>query len=278
MSTSLRPGGVINGQQIFDGAGIIAADFGSRTFYLEDGVTPAMIIDIAGDGIPGGVLFAVPVEFDSILQSVAINGFQAQDGNNLISVAANDRYLYADNGSTVALDWSDPAVATFNVPIAGDGSQLTGVAATTAITAYTVTGTATNDNAAAGEVGEYNASSIVQGSAVSLVTATPKTVTSISLTAGDWDLTAIGAITGASTGTVFDVAIGGTTNSFTGTVLGDTRCQTPTVSLTGADASLMIPSVRVSIGATTTFYLIVQETFTIGSPKAYGRLSARRTR
>lgn len=133
-------------------------------------------------------------------------------------------------------------------------------------------------NAAAGKVGEYVSASVVQGSATALTTATPKTVTSISLTAGDWDVTGIGAITGASTGTEFDVAIGTTTNSLTGTVLGDTRCQTPTVSLAGADATLMIPVVRVSISSTTTYYLIVQETFTIGSPSAYGRMSARRVR
>jgi hypothetical protein len=139
-------------------------------------------------------------------------------------------------------------------------------------------GTTAGGNATAGNVGEYVSASVVQGSATALTSATPKTVTSISLTAGDWDVTGIGSITGASTGTEFDVAIGTTTNSMTGTVLGDTRCQTPTVSLAGADATLMIPAVRVSISSTTTYYLIVQETFTIGTPAAYGRISARRVR
>lgn len=141
-----------------------------------------------------------------------------------------------------------------------------------------VGGTTTNNNAPANGIGEYVVASVIQGSAVTLTTATPKTVTSISLTAGDWDVTAIGAITGASTGTEFDVAISANNNSMTGTVLGDSRAQTPTVSLAGADATLMIPSFRVSLASTTTYYLIVQETFTLGSPKAYGRISARRVR
>lgn len=140
------------------------------------------------------------------------------------------------------------------------------------------TGTTAGGNAAAGSLGEHVSASVVQGSATALTTATPKTVTTISLTAGDWDITAIGAITGASTGTNFDVAIGTTTNSLTGTILGNSRCETPTVSLTGADASLMIPAFRVNITSTTSYYLIVQETFTIGSPAAYGRISARRIR
>lgn len=156
----------------------------------------------------------------------------------------------------------------------GDSTRAILLAGTT----FSIVGTTAGGNATAGNVGEYVAASVVQGSATALTTATPKTVTSITLTAGDWDITAIGALTGASTGTVFDVAIGTTTNSVTGTIFGDTRAETPTVSLTGADATLMIPAVRVSISGSTTYYLIVSETFTIGSPSAYGRISARRIR
>lgn len=141
-----------------------------------------------------------------------------------------------------------------------------------------IVGTTAGGNATAGNVGEYVSASVVVGSATALTTATPKTVTSITLSAGDWDISAVGSLTGASTGTVFDAAIGTTTNSFTGTVLGDTRCQSPTVSLTGADASMTIPAVRVSNSGSVTYYLVLAETFTIGSPAAYGRISARRLR
>lgn len=178
------------------------------------------------------------------------------------------------------------ATTIYNAPAslsAGQSFQVTKLAAnvwavtSTKLTAA-ITGTTTNDNATAGNIGEYVSASVVQGSATALTTATPKTVTSISLTAGDWDVTGIASLTGASTGTEFDVAVGTTTNSFTGTVLGDTRAQTPTVSLTGADATLMIPAARMSLSGTTTVYLIVQETFTVGTPSAYGRISARRCR
>lgn len=141
-----------------------------------------------------------------------------------------------------------------------------------------IVGTTAGGNATAGNVGEYGSSSVVQGSATSLTTATPKTVASVTLAAGDYMLTGIGCSTGASTGTNFTVAIGTTTNSLTGTVLGDTQCQTPTVSLVGADASLMIPGMRVTISGSTTYYLIVSETYTVGTPAAYGRLSWERIR
>ncbi|MDP2325295.1 MAG: hypothetical protein Q8N51_14890, partial [Gammaproteobacteria bacterium] len=56
-----------------------------------------------------------------------------------------------------------------------------------------IEGTNTNDAAAAGYIGELIGSTIASGSAVSLTTATNANVTSISLTAGDWDVW--GAIT-----------------------------------------------------------------------------------
>src|ERR1700744_413847 len=50
-----------------------------------------------------------------------------------------------------------------------------------------IRGTATNDNASAGNVGEYVVSN--NTTAQSLASGTPLNVTSISLTPGDWDVT-----------------------------------------------------------------------------------------
>jgi len=63
-----------------------------------------------------------------------------------------------------------------------------------------VLGTSTNNNAPAGYVGEYVSSQIPLASATSLTTGTPKNITSISLTAGDWDVS----------GNIFFLASGGT--------------------------------------------------------------------
>lgn len=52
-----------------------------------------------------------------------------------------------------------------------------------------IIGTTTNDNAAALSVGQLISSTVAFGSAISIpTTATPVNVTSISLTAGDWDV------------------------------------------------------------------------------------------
>lgn len=48
--------------------------------------------------------------------------------------------------------------------------------------------TAMNDNDIAGNIGEYMESVVLSGAAVALVTATGKTITSLTLTPGDWDI------------------------------------------------------------------------------------------
>lgn len=138
-------------------------------------------------------------------------------------------------------------------------------------------GTATNDNAAAGFIGEY-VSSVV--SAVSFPTTDNYgDLTSISLTAGDWNVSGsfLATINGA---TVTQVIIGISTtsgNSGTGLVDGDSsnRAIGPTATY---DSSTFVPVLRVSLSATTTYYLKFRAQYTVATPRASGRLSARRVR
>lgn len=177
---------------------------------------------------------------------------QLNDSSATLSEDWNLRRLIGSNGTTIALDWS--------------------------VGYCIISGTTTNNSAAAGKIGEVARANVVQGSAVALVTATTKTITSISLTAGDWDVSGVICLTGTLTGTQFIGAIGSTTNALTGTVLGDSQIATPTLSAATSDMCLTIPSFRVSLSATTTYYLLSQATFTVGSASAYGRISARRAR
>lgn len=136
--------------------------------------------------------------------------------------------------------------------------------------------TATFPRTISGAIGEWVANSIVQASALTLGTNTAKTITSITLSPGDWDISLIANLDGALTGTAFAAAIGQTTDSMSGTIVGDTRADTPTVSTAGDDLSLVVPPARFSITATTPFYYVALAVFTAGTAKAYGRISARR--
>jgi hypothetical protein len=140
-----------------------------------------------------------------------------------------------------------------------------------------IVGTTTNNDANVGAVGEVISSTVPQGSAVSLVTNTDKNVTSISLTAGDWDIwgninldTAASTSITAFTGSSSTVSNTRQSPSFT------FRCAAfvPGVVTTGQ----AVPQTRLSLSATTTIYLVAQATFTVSTAAAWGQIFARRRR
>jgi hypothetical protein len=112
---------------------------------------------------------------------------------------------------------------------------------------------------------------------VALTTGVAANVTSISLTAGDWDV--FGAIdfnVGASTAlSVF----GGSPSLTSATILSGSYFFSP-----GFAASVTtvcggaIPTVRVSIASTTTVFLVAQSNFSGGTMTAFGFIGARRRR
>jgi hypothetical protein len=148
---------------------------------------------------------------------------------------------------------------------------------TSGITQLAGTGTTTNDSAAAGYVGQYIESIV---SAVNFpATGAFGDLTSISLTAGDWDvsLNFFADNTGV-TGTEMSYGISQTTgNSTTGLVYGSNRFQIIQTALqTSIPAS--ISGYRQSLSGTTTIYAKFKATYTVGTPNSYARLSARRVR
>ena len=131
-------------------------------------------------------------------------------------------------------------------------------------------------NTTTGCLGQQIRSYIASGSAITLTNNTPANVTSISLTAGIWDVSAIGAFSGTITGTQTTVSISSTSATLN-TNTGDATVSSPNVPLVSSDLSLEIPTFRVAISATTTYYLVVNELFSAGTATAYGRISAVRT-
>lgn len=145
-----------------------------------------------------------------------------------------------------------------------------------------VAGTNTNDSAAAGYVGEYIESNIASGSAVSLTSTVVANVTSISLTAGDWDVTADVSYSPAAT-TNFTLAAhsisetSATQDFVTGAAYNAYRFPAGNVPAAGFNTAGVGP-VRKLLSATTTIYLVVQSTFTVSTMAAYGIIRARRVR
>ncbi len=144
--------------------------------------------------------------------------------------------------------------------------------------AFTAKGTNTNDSAAAGYIGEYV---VNRASNVNAPTSTQYgDVTSISLTAGDWDVSGVVNVTPGSGVAIVYALIGisiTSGNSGAGLTFGDNQIDSVGPTAT-SDCGLSIPNYRIQLTGTTTVYLKMQAQYSSGTPLFSGRISARRAR
>lgn len=177
-----------------------------------------------------------------------------------------------------------------NQVITGDlylGGSIVNAANTAAIAAkLNKVGSATNDSATAGDIGELKISTVAFANIVSETSATPVNVTSLSLTAGDWDVSGvINRNLAGVTATVYGRAISPTTGAVpaqaggSGVGADSVVIQTATfgTTITGNYITAIGP-VRVSLAVTTTIYLVAADTFSAGTLGVFGTLRARRIR
>jgi hypothetical protein len=134
-----------------------------------------------------------------------------------------------------------------------------------------------NTAPAAGFLGEQIRSAVASGSAVNVPNNTGINITSINLTAGIWDITGVVQFVAAA-GTVctnYSYSI----NSVSATLgtAGDNFLSLISAGgLTSYSPSFSLPAFRVTLSATTTYYLVVAATIATSTMSAYGRISATR--
>lgn len=150
------------------------------------------------------------------------------------------------------------------------------VLTTPAISQPNIVGVTTNSNAAAGSVGEYLTNS---GTGASLTSNTSANATSVSLTAGDWDVSGVISTVPAGTTTTSLAAIGVSTTPATfGAANTGTAVQLPFSAVGGVPVIMNSPTVRISLASTTTVYLVCSVTFAVSTMTANGFIRARRVR
>lgn len=146
-----------------------------------------------------------------------------------------------------------------------------------------IKGTAGADSAQAGSIGEVITATVATGSSISLTSVTSANVTSISLTAGDWDVWGSVAFTLGSTTTMGYLSGGINTTSATLPLNNAGVCTwagagtNATIDVT-VDSVITIMPVRINISTTTTVYLVARAKFGTSTCKAYGTIYARRHR
>ena len=186
-------------------------------------------------------------------------------------------FVMANTAATRSVTFPD---ADGTIAFTGALGAATATSITFSPTTSGIVGTTTNNDATAGIVGEYISSTVLVGSAVALTDTTPANITSISLTAGDWTVSANIAYAIAAT-TINTIRYGAisTTSATLPTIPASGAYFQQPISITGA-ATVVEPigTVRVPLNSTTTVYLVVRADFTVSTLSAYGFIGARRMR
>lgn len=154
-----------------------------------------------------------------------------------------------------------------------------------AVRNFSFAGNKDASSAATGNVGEVVTATVASAGAITLASATPANVTTISLTAGDWELTAQVdfALTGV-TATLWQAGVGLVAGVLPPQPGGAGLGTDPAVALPLATTALsstlglLTKATRLNVAATVTVYLVAQADFSAGAVAAYGTVSARRMR
>lgn len=274
------------------------------SFHTGDGTWQLLQAKLAAVASPSEVTMTIEINPANFTDAVYMDSGYVYVVPSAISARALASLVYSPIADVVAGEFLQISGGTMTGAIAMGSNKITGLAAATSNgdalryeqlfggdvtlignlifnpTTKGVKGTTTNDNAAALNVGEYVSATVARTSPVTgAATGTYKDLQSISLTAGDWDIT---IVTGCETGsgqTGWETGIGTTSgNSSLGANYGDNLLQMGGITV-GFDAGTCIAVWRVSISATTTYYHKILGFFPSGTtPAFYGRMSARRVR
>lgn len=110
--------------------------------------------------------------------------------------------------------------------------------------------------------------------AVSLSNSTPANITSISLTAGIWDVSGMGSIIPTAANSFMAVGVSATSATLSGSA--GVNYANSSVTVLGGTQTFSVPNIRATLTATTTYYLVGQCNFSSGTCTANGRISATR--
>jgi hypothetical protein len=260
---------------------------------LGTGIAAALGVNTGSAGAP--VLFngALGTPTSGTLTNVsglpisALTGFGAGMATWLATPSsANLRAALTDESGTGVAYFQGGDLGT---PSAGVATNITALNATQ-LTTGTIpaartnghqNGTATNDNAAAGEVGEVISSTVTVGAPVNITTSgVAQNITSISLTAGDWDVSgSIGFIPAATTNVTQFIGSFSTTTGTLDTTPGRFFSFNLAPYVPGAaQQNYAMPIGRFSLSGTTTVFFVAQSAFTVSTMGGFGIIRARRMR
>jgi hypothetical protein len=139
-------------------------------------------------------------------------------------------------------------------------------------------GVSTNSNAHIGYPGQYVSSTVLLGGAVALTSNVAANITSIPLSAGDWDI--YGSVNFSPAGTtqiaVEEAGVSQTSATLPTPPSGGFTGTSATMPA-GGQITLVLGHSPLSLAAPTTLYLVAYAVFTVSTCGAYGIIEARRS-
>ena len=191
-------------------------------------------------------------------------GLTTTTANTILYSSATDviaQLATANSGVLTTSSSGVPSIDTTNFAVLTTGVQMKG--------------NNTNTAPPAGFIGEQIRATAAAGSVGSFSSGTYKTITSITLTPGVWDVNFNCRFSGgAITGTGCACGIATVTNSTTGFVDGDNTASLTIVPNAAADVAMVLSQYRILVSSNTTYYLTAAIIFSGGTPTCGGRLSA----
>lgn len=158
------------------------------------------------------------------------------------------------------------STTVLNCTVVGSAAQLPGIASNTA--------------ASAGNLGEYISSSIPSGSAVALTSGVAKDITTVTISAGDWECTGNAAyLVGGTTNVTSTLAwTSATANAIPTQPNGGGITAVNGISSTGTAPIMSAGTARYLVNANTTISLGTFSQFTVSTSSGYGFIGCRRMR
>jgi hypothetical protein len=260
-------GGVYSGQIINGDTNISAVTVGNVT-GLSLSTTPALGIPSAIDLTNG-----VNLPLASILGlGTNVAAFLATPNSANLLAAVTD-----ETGTGKLVFSTSPTLVT---PVLGVATATTINGSVIAPGAYT--GTSTNDSAPTGGIGESITAAILPASPTTLTTATTTNLTSVTLSAGDWDVEAVAGFIPTSTTSITQllatISNANNTVSIDPGLTGEFHTAANVMGVPTLGITVNTARSRLSISTSTTFFLNVFTAFTVSTLKAFGSIRARRVR
>lgn len=212
--------------------------------------------------------------------SLAVSGGSINGTTIGVTTASTAAFTTLSASSTVsgtgfsAYLASPPAIGT-TAAAAGKFTTLQATSTITPSSTAGIVGTTTNDNANAGSVGESPAPTNLTN--VSLSSGTSANVSSISLTAGDWEVMGSCNLTPAGSTTTSIEQCSVSLTSATMGALGTNFILGAAIPA-GIGTTMSTPIVRVLLASTTTVYVVTNASFAVSTMTANGSMFVRRSR